>query len=229
MEKSEEKPPPKKRRWKRLLIVVGMIFCLPILFVVACNLLILVSTRNAISSDLADVPESDFGLVLGTSNRLSSGRENLHFRYRMNAAAELYNTGKIKHLLVSGANPTKYYNEPKEMKKSLMALGVPGEAITSDYAGRRTLDSMVRAKEIFGLKRCVVVSDPFHVARAVHIARHNDLEAFGYASRQVDLRKGFRSEIREWLARVRAVLDLYVLHTRPEILGEPEPIVLEET
>ncbi len=172
-------------------------------------------------SNINDLPSVDAAIVLGTSQYLSGGRTNLYFSYRMQAAAELYSSGKVNYVIVSGDNSHISYNEPISMKRALIKLGVPDSVIYLDYAGFRTLDSMVRAREIFLQNRVVVVSQAFHNHRAVFIARKNNIEAFGLNARDVSHAAGFKTRIREHLARVKVMLDLYVLRTSPRFLGEP--------
>ena len=112
------------------------------------------------------------------------------------------------------------------MRRALIKRGVPRDHITRDFAGFRTLDSMVRAKEIFQLERLTVVSDGFHLPRAVFIGRHHGLQVTGVASAQVSLKRSLRTEMREYFARVKAVLDLYLLRTPPKFGGDPEPIMV---
>ena len=178
-----------------------------------------------IFGDLASVPANDVGLVLGTSkSTLPGGFVNPHFAHRMEAAAALLHAGKVRHLLVSGNNDGQGYDEPADMKKALLALGVPMEAMTLDNAGFRTLDSVVRAKEVFGQRRLTIITDRFHCFRAVFLARHYGIDAVGYPSREVELRYSAKSRLREVLADAKACLDLYVLHTRPRFLGGPIPV-----
>ncbi len=120
---------------------------------------------------VASVPKNSVGLVLGTSSKLADGTGNAYFALRMSAASQLYKEKKVDCLLVSGDNATANYNEIKSMQLALMEKGVPPERIFGDYAGFRTLDSVVRAKEVFGLSKFTVVSQESHAKRAVFLAR----------------------------------------------------------
>jgi SanA protein len=193
-----------------------------------CNLWVVGSTHDAVFSDVADMQSNEVGLVLGTSPKVAPEQPNLHFKGRVEAAAALYDEGKVRVLLVSGANPNDYYNEPKVMTEALVKLGVPKKAIRSDFAGLRTLDSVVRAKKIFGQDRITIISDDFHVPRAIFLARQSGIEAVGLAGESVSLDMSYKTRLREWLARVKAVLDVYVLGTEPRFLGEPIEIELAE-
>lgn len=177
-----------------------------------------------IYSTAASVPERQVGLVLGPSEKLGDGSDNLFFKMRIEAAAELYRLGKVKQLLVSGDNRTAGYNEPSDMRKALIAQGVPDHAITLDYAGLRTLDSIVRAKEVFGLTKFTIISQRSHDERALLIAQHYDIDAIACAAPDVSFRSAVRAHIREWFARVKVILDLYILHTQPRHLGPKEKL-----
>jgi SanA protein len=165
------------------------------------------------------VPQSEVGLVFGTSDR-ANGRENLYFKYRVEAAAMLWNAGKIRTLIVSGDNRAHDYNEPEKMKRALVRLGVPVQRIVCDYAGLRTLDSVVRAKKVFGLGSILFISQRFQNQRAIYIAEAHGLNATGYNARDVGPRNGFKTRVREIGARVIMWLDVNILDTEPKHLGE---------
>ncbi|MDQ1343894.1 MAG: SanA protein [Patescibacteria group bacterium] len=111
---------------------------------------------------------------------MPNGLPNAFFEFRMSAAADLYKNGKVDCLLVSGDNATKDYNEIKDMQLSLMEKGVPPERIIGDYAGFRTLDSVIRAKEVFGLSKLTVISQSSHAERALFVARIEGIDAVAY-------------------------------------------------
>jgi SanA protein len=173
------------------------------------------------------VPTREIGLVLGTSKETRHGKPNLHFNQRIEAAAALYHAGKVHHLLVSGDNHIATYDEPTDMRAALMAAGVPASAITCDYAGFRTLDSVVRAKEVFGLSQCTIISEDFHCPRALWIAQQHGLDAIAFAAPDVNLRSwSLRAGVREQFARAWCAMDLYVLHRQPKFSGPRESIIL---
>lgn len=176
--------------------------------------------EDYLSDTVLDLPEVEVALVLGTSERVSDGRLNVFFVNRMRAAYELYEEGKIEKILVSGDNGREDYNEPESMKNALVNLGVAEEDITLDYAGFRTLDSVVRAEEIFGLDEMIIVSQKFHNERALFIARSRGLEAYAYNARSPQFEMAPRVFVREVLARVYMIWDLYVNDTGPKYLGE---------
>ena len=173
---------------------------------------------------MANIPKNRVALVLGTGKRTGRGNINLYFKYRMEAAAKLYHAGKVQHLLLSGDNHTKGYDEPTEMRDYLIGLGVPASAITLDYAGFRTLDSVVRARKILGQTELTVVSQRFHNERALFLCKQNGIEAVAFNAKDVPRAYHRYGPVREALARTKAVLDVYVLGTDPEFLGEPVKI-----
>ena len=173
------------------------------------------------------MPAREVGLVLGTSKETRHGKPNLHFNQRIEAATALYRAGKIHHLLVSGDNHVSSYDEPDDMRAALIAAGVPASAITCDYAGFRTLDSVVRAKEIFGLSQCTIISEEFHCPRALWIAQRRGLDAIAFAAPDVGLKSwSLRANLREQFARSWCAVDLYLLHRAPKFLGPKETILV---
>jgi SanA protein len=185
------------------------------------NLWMELRARGRVFTDISEVPPNDIGLVLGTSRRLRGGHENPFFAGRIAAAAELYHAGKVRHFLLSGDNADVRYDEPASMREALLEKGVPESATSFDTAGFRTLDSMARAKKVFGVRQVTLVSDDFHAARSVLLARHYGLEAVFYSSKPVPLKSSVKTRLREVAARGKALLDLYVLRTRPHFLGDP--------
>lgn len=178
-------------------------------------------SQGKVYDSIEEVPERKIGLVLGCSKYLSNGRKNLYFQQRIDAAKELYFSDKVKFLLVSGDNSTKYYDEPTTMKKDLIALGVPGNKIYCDYAGLSTLDSVVRTKEVFKENQFIVISQGFHVRRAIYLGLAHDIDLIGYAPQGVSGLGSLKTELRECLARGKALLDVKFLNRQPKFLGEP--------
>lgn len=177
------------------------------------------SVRNFVQNDLQQLPHTKVAVVPGTVKYLKSGYVNQYFSFRIDSAAELYRSGKVDYLLVSGDNSCKEYNEPEDMRISLIEAGVPAEAIILDYAGFDTYDSMIRAKEVFGQSEFIVVSQEFQNVRAVYIARSFGIQAWGYNASEVTYRGGFLTKTRELLARVKAVLEVS-MGVKPTFLGE---------
>lgn len=208
------------RRWKKYLLWAGGVVLSMLLFVAWVNISMITEMHPLVYRDIHQVPSAGFAIVLGTSNKISTGARNNYFYYRIDAAADLYFSGKVKKVLLSGDNGQKYYNEPIEMKEALMDRGVPKKDIILDYAGFRTLDTMVRAGEVFGVDSAIVVTQEFHLPRALYLGSKQGMVVYGYAAKSPSGHyRNTRMSIREWLARVSAFLDVQVLHTRPRYLG----------
>lgn len=173
-----------------------------------------------LSGNAAELPECKAALLLGTSPKLANGRSNVYFDLRIRAAADLYRAGKVRYIIVSGDKGKHGYNEPEAMKAALVAQGIPAEKIVPDYAGIRTLDSVLRARSIFGQESYIVVSQKFHNERAVYLARAYGIEAYGYNADDNDHYSGSKTEVREYLARVKMLLDLAV-QKAPRHQGKP--------
>lgn len=157
-----------------------------------------------------DLPELDTAIVLGTSRYSRGGGPNLFFEARMDAAAELIRGGYVRTLVVSGDNERPSYDEPAAMAEALMARGVPSDAILRDGGGLRTLDSVLRGRDVFGRERFAVVSQRFHVERAVYLARANGIDAYGYVAADADGLVHVSVRLREYAARVKALVDVHV-------------------
>lgn len=212
------------KRWlKRFLVAIGIVALLAAAFIGWANYAAVHASRGKLFDDVGKIPASRVGLVFGTTDRFQD-RENLYFRYRIDAAEKLWRAGKIKVILVSGDNREKYYNEPEKMRRALVDRGIPADRIACDYAGLRTLDSVVRAKEIFGLSEAIFISQRFHNERAVYLAQANGMKVTGFNAQDVATRGGLRTKFREVGARVKMWLDVRVLGTRPKHLGEKESL-----
>jgi SanA protein len=205
---------------KFFLLGVVVLFSLLGIAVVGCYWWVEFQTLDRLYSDIDAIEAKKVALLLGTVKRLRHGRINRYFRYRIDAAVQLYKAGKVKHIIASGSNHTKYYNEPLDMKKALMAQGVPKHAITLDYAGFRTLDSVVRCQKIFSQDDIIIVSQAFHNKRALFISDFYGIKAIGFNAKDVPLRDDLKTPFREYFARFKAVLDLYILKTPPKFLGK---------
>ena len=206
--------------------VLFFVFIISSVLMLVANIWVVTSTKVKILTDYKDLPDSSVALVLGTSNKLTNGSPNPFFEDRILAAANLFRHGKASRFLLSGDNRTKYYNEPLEMKKALIKAGVPVSAITLDYAGLRTFDSIVRCKEIFGHNKIVIVTQPFHCYRALFISQFYEMDAVGLMTDSPMPDNSARVYVREYFARAKAILDLYFLNTTPKHLGNREPLVL---
>ncbi|WP_286812889.1 MULTISPECIES: SanA/YdcF family protein [unclassified Maribacter] len=203
---------------KKILKILGLLFILFVFVIFTCNIIISNTADGKTFTDISSTPKNRVGLVLGTSNKLTNGSPNPYYTYRINATKALYNAGKIEFILVSGDNGSIYYNEPDTFKKDLIKAGIPERAIFLDYAGFRTLDSMFRAKFIFGLNNVTVISQKFHNERAIYIAKQKGLNAIGFNAQDVSTSQGIKVQLREYLARVKVFIDM-LLNTQPKFYG----------
>ncbi|PWK25122.1 SanA protein [Maribacter polysiphoniae] len=197
---------------------IGFLFAGGLLLIFICDMIIESGAKGKTYSSLNTIPKNRVGLVLGTAKKLMGGQPNPYYSNRIKATVELYNSNKIDFVLVSGDNETVYYNEPTTIKKDLIDQGIPQERIYLDYAGFRTLDSMVRANVVFGLESVTVISQKFHNERAIYIAGQKGLDAIGYNALDVPGKGGLKVQIREYFARVKVFIDL-LLKTEPKFYG----------
>ena len=208
------------RRWlRRLGMVVGAGVLLFLGLVTYANFTPNWASRGRLFSEVSNVPATTVGLVLGTTDRVN-GQENLYFRYRIDAAVRVWKAGKLKTVIVSGDNRSPYYNEPEKMKQALVERGIPESRIVCDFAGLRTLDSVVRAKEVFGTNSILVISQRFQNERAIYLAKAHGIDAYGFNARDLETQAGMKTRIREVGARVKMWLDVNFLNTRPSYLGK---------
>ena len=197
--------------WKKIRRMFLIVIAFVVFGIFACNIWVIQSTRGRVYADISQIPHNKVALVLGTSSRLVNGSPNPFFVTRMSRAAEMYKLKKVERFILSGDNRTKYYNEPETMRGALMALGVPDSIITLDYAGLRTFDSIVRSKEIFGQDSLTIITQPFHSYRALFLSDKLDINAIAVVASEPNLEIGFMVYFREYFARTKAVLDIYLL------------------
>ena len=191
-----------------------------ILVLVACYLVVDNVKPNTIYSDITQVPARRVGLLLGCSAKVQDGRDNLFFLYRVSAAYDLLAAKKIQYLIISGDNSTKGYDETTDMKNALIKRGIAESRLISDYAGFRTLDSVVRASKVFATNNLIIISQEFHNKRALYIAENKGISAIAFNAEEVGTYGSFKTKTREVLARVKTVLDIHVFNTQPKFLGE---------
>lgn len=195
------------------------------LFIIGSYEWVRYSTQDQITNDIEQVTPTKTAMVLGTSKYVVGGGVNLFFKYRMEAVKELFDHGKIELVIVSGDNRFKNYNETRDMKRYLMRLGIPEDKIVEDFAGFSTLDSVIRAKEVFGQNKFIIVSQNFHNERAVFIANHHNIDAVGFNAKSVRRKYAPKVYFREYLARVKSILDVYIFNSMPKFYQEKEYII----
>ena len=205
---------------KHLIYIFLSLIAILAIGVIFCNRAVIKTAEDKMYDDVSAIPYNRVGVLLGTSPKGRSGKPNVFYIRRVEACVALYKAGKIDRILVSGDNSRTTYDEPTCIKEDLIAAGVPDSVIYLDYAGFRTYDSMVRAKEVFGLSSFTIISQPFHNERALYIATRKGLDVIAFNALDVQLRRWqIRMTVREWLARTKAVLDVYT-HKQPHFLGE---------
>ena len=203
-------------KWLKRIFYSGVAL---LLLVLLLNYKVKNDVKESMYDNITETPSKKVGLLLGTAKYVKGGWINLYYTHRITAAVELYKAGKIEYILISGDNGRESYDEPTLMKEDLMAAGIPESAIYLDYAGFRTLDSLVRCKIIFGELDILVISQQFHNERAVYIARAKGMQAIGYNAQDINAKYGFKTRIREYLARTKMFLDLW-FGKEPKFLGE---------
>lgn len=170
----------------------------------------------SIYADIRKIPSKKVALLLGTAKYVAKGRKNYFYTYRIRAATALFKAGKVKSILVSGDNGTRYYDETTTMQKDLIRAGVPSKHIMLDRAGFRTFDSIVRAEEIFGVEDYIIISQRFHLERALFVAKNKGQKAIGFAAKDIQgTRAAYKMKLREYLARTRAFLDIHFSYVKP--------------
>lgn len=200
----------------KLALFIGLVLVATIVY---CNVRVESYANPRLYDKVQDIPHRHAALLLGTTPKTRSGNTNKYFTYRIDATVALYNAGKVDCIIVSGDNRHRNYNETEAMRKALVAKGIPDEVIFLDYAGFRTLDSVVRAKEIFGQQSYTIISQPFHNQRAIFIAGKKHIDAIGFNAKDASFRYGFKTRVREVFARCKVFLDL-LIGKQPHFLGE---------
>ena len=205
---------------KRITLSLSAFLLLVAAFTLYANIKVEQAAKKRIYTEIDSIPYNKVALLLGTNPLNRRGRPNSYFTNRINTAAELYHAGKVDFIIASGDNHIKEYDEPTAMRDSLMAHGVPESRIILDFAGFRTLDSVVRAKEVFGCDSLTIISQEVHNARALYLAEANGIKAIALTA---PLRAGrwvrTRLALREWLACDKMMLDIW-FGKQPHFLGE---------
>lgn len=200
-------------------VLLGIIIAIAIV-IVGCYLLVKCKTKDKTFDNVADIPHRKVGLLLGTSPRVPNGAPNFYYINRITATANLYKAGKVDKIIASGGDyslrPSGGYNELIAMRDSLVAHGVPDSVIILDYDGTRTLNSIVKAKEIYGVDSITIISQEYHNERAIFLASHNGIDAIGYNAKPSHIiTKRIKNEGREFFARVKLFVDV-ILGEKPK-------------
>ena len=196
---------------KRIIIVVLLAPLFGMLIIILCNQAVIQFSKGKIYDNVKEIPYKEVGLLLGTSPTTINGWTNIYYTYRIDAAVKLYKAKKISRILISGDGKEKSYDEPKYMRRDLIKRGIPAHKITLDKKGLRTYDSVINAKETFGLSNFTVISQRFQNERAIYLAGHNDIDAIGFNAKDAPNQKGksaIKVRIREVFAKVKVFMDL---------------------
>lgn len=213
---------------KQFLMLLGALLLLAVLLWVAGNLWVLSHSAPYIQSASSHCQSQRIGVVFGTSSWTRTGVRNPHFNARMDTAARLIHSGQVEHLLVSGDNRTRAYNEPRAMWRDLSERGVSPDQLTMDFAGFSTFDTLARAQEVFQVDKALLVTQRWHLPRAIYIARARGMEVTGCVASGGAVAGEWRLRLRESLARVATLGDLYLWGREPYFLGPPEPIPMPD-
>ncbi len=213
---------------KQFLMLLGALLLLAVLLWLAGNLWVLSRSAPYIESDVASCRPQRIGVVFGTSSWTRTGVRNPHFNARMHTAARLVHGGRVEHLLLSGDNRTRAYNEPRAMWHDLSKRGVAPEQLTMDFAGFSTFDTLARAQDVFQVDKAVLITQRWHLPRAIYIARARGMEVTGCVASEGAVAGEWRLRLRESLARVATLGDLYLWGREPYFLGPPEPILMPD-
>lgn len=216
--------PRRFRRWLRRLVRATAVGAFVIGVLVGASVGYVDRAARDHVYDATDVPAAPVALVLGAQVYEPGDRPSPFLAARLDLARDLYARGKVRALLVSGDNSRPDYDEPGGMKAYLVAHGVPADRVVADYAGFDTYDSCARAKLIFGVARVIVVTQAYHIDRAVSLCRHLGLDADGVgdATMRTHYVSWTRAAVREQGACVKAVWDL-AIRRDPVFLGPHEP------
>jgi SanA protein len=210
---------------KRILICCSAVVAIIAIIVISCNLSVAFKARGRIYDKVSDMPHNRVALLLATSPITPRGGHNFYFDNRITAAYDLYANGKVDYIIASGGDYRDVHtygcDEPKAILDSLVARGVPSKRIILDYEGTRTLNSIVKAKQVYQLDSVTIISQPEHNARAIAIADHYGLYTVAYSAAPSHIRRSrIKNTIREYLARVKMYLD-FVIGKEANIDGTP--------
>lgn len=219
--------------WRRCVALVCAWMVVPlILYQIAAEISVAMAAdgRMFTLNQAESIPHVDSLLVLGAAERVADGRLNIFYQQRIQATVRIFQTGVAPLIIVSGDNGRADYDEPTAMRQSLIQAGVPPSVIFRDFAGFRTLDSVLRAQAIFNMSHIAIISQAGHVRRAVYLARSHGIEAVGIVAGTVPGAAGWRQWTRERAAVALAFADIALLQTEPHFYGEPiipDPIMGE--
>ncbi|MDP0588774.1 MAG: ElyC/SanA/YdcF family protein [Candidatus Endonucleobacter bathymodioli] len=200
---------PRSACLKTMTKFLAVIAICVLLFVAIANILVTSTTDTYLYSDVKTIPHNKVAILLGTSKYARNGGLNDHYRLRINAAYELFSEGKIDYILISGSR-TLYYDEPSTIRSDLLQMGIPSNIMYRDYGGFRTIDSIIRAKNIFGLTQFTIISQGYHNNRALYIALNQGINAIAFNAGSGS-NSNIKNKVREIMARVLAIIELHIM------------------
>ncbi|MBQ9610182.1 MAG: YdcF family protein [Lachnospiraceae bacterium] len=213
-----------KKIFKYICIIIGIIILAVVVFTVGINVYVRLSTKNRIIDvdEAEELTNVDCIIVLGASVK-NGDTPSLMLSDRLDRAIEAYNAGVAKKIIMSGDHGSKYYNEVQVMKDYAISKGVPSEDIFMDHAGFSTYDTMYRAKEIFGAKKVVIITQRYHLYRSIYVAKMFGMDAYGIAAEDVRYHGQTKRDIREIVA-VNKDFIWSLFKFKPTFLGEKIPL-----
>lgn len=215
-------------RFRQIAIIAALVLAVGVLVVFAVNLLVIRGSRSHIARSVDEVRQSQVAIVLG-AKVLKGERLSDMLADRVDTGIDLYKKGKVKKLLLTGDHGRTAYDEVNSMRKYALNRGVPDKDIFMDHAGFSTYDSMYRAHDVFEVKRAVVVTQDFHLARSVYTARTLGIDAYGISADKHIYAGVILNEAREALARIKAFIQLNITRPKPKFLGTRIPITGDGT
>ena len=199
--------PKTKKTLKHALWVIMAIMGVALAIVSVCEISVYSASKERVYADVEKIPHREVGLLLGTNPKGRRGGANMFYNHRIDAAVALYEAGKVDRFIISGAKKGSDYDEPQAMREALVARGVPDSILILDGQGFHTIESIVRAKEVYEVDSVTIISQEFHNRRSLYMAKHNGLDAIAYnAANTTILRWRIIMFLRERASRVKAVL-----------------------
>ena len=198
----------KRKIGQHMLWILLILIAACLIVIIGCNIAVTNAAKGRMYTDVSKTPAKPVALLLGTSPIGRSGNPNQFFLRRIDATVKLYQAGKFSRLIISGANRPEEFNEPEEMRAALVRQGVPDSIMELDGEGFRTINSIVRAKDVYGANSILIISQEFHNERALFLAKHKGIDAVAFNAATTSSRRWrIQMKMRECLARVKAVLE----------------------
>lgn len=196
--------------WFKIIKKIALLgFILSAIAIILSNLVVNQNAKEKVFTDTSKIPKNKVGLLLGTSKILEGGEENLYFIYRVNAAVKLFKSKKIDFIVISSSYESKHNDNPQDFKVELLKKEIPENKILLDYGGNRTLNSVIRIKEIYNQQSVTMISQEFHNERAIYLAESFGIKAVGFNAKDVTNRLGLKTQTREYFARVKVFVDIF--------------------